>query len=254
MVDGERLRTEWEDFSNEWIARSESEADAAREGLLDDWMLEIVGDVTDLDVIDLGCGEGRFCRMLAAKGARTLGVDLQPAFIDYANSKASPAEHYQIGNMQELDNVQDASFDLAVSYISLVDVPDQEAAVREAFRVLVPGGRFVVCNLSPMATAWISDGPWYRDEDGTKLHFVLDHYATEGARRLVFSSGHELTNFHRMLSTTIKDFLVAGFSLTGLHEPLPTPSQLARIPANDDLFRVPIFTIYDLEKPGPRVV
>lgn len=37
----------------------------------------------------------------------------------------------------------DASFDVAVSYISLVDVPDEAAAVREAFRVLVPGGRFV---------------------------------------------------------------------------------------------------------------
>lgn len=187
--------------------------------------------------------------MLAARGARTLGVDLQAAFIDYAKSKASPAENYQIGDMQELGDVPDASFDLAVSYISLVDVPDQGAAVREAFRVLVPGGRFVVCNLSPMATGWRSEGPWYRDEDGTKLHFVLDHYTTEGARRLVFPSGQELTNFHRMLSTTIKDFLGAGFSITGLHEPVPTPTQLARIPENEDLFRVPIFTIYDLTKP-----
>lgn len=249
MVDGESLRREWASFSVEWIERSESKADAAREGLLDDWMLKIVGDVTDLDVIDLGCGEGRFCRMLAAKRARTLGVDLQPVFINYARSKASPAESYHIGNIQELSGVQDACFDVAVSYISLVDVPDQKAAVSEAFRVLVPGGRFVVCNLSPMATAWVSEGPWYRDEDGTKLHFVLDHYATEGARRLVFSSGHELTNFHRMLSTTINDFLHAGFSLTGLYEPLPTHAQLARIPDNDDLFRVPIFTIYDLAKP-----
>lgn len=90
--------------------------------------------------------------------ARTLGVDLQPVFINYAKSKASPAESYHIGNIQELSGVQGACFDVAVSYISLVDVPDQKAAVSEAFRVLVPGGRFVVCNLSPMATAWVSDG------------------------------------------------------------------------------------------------
>ncbi|MDQ6727319.1 MAG: SAM-dependent methyltransferase, partial [Actinomycetota bacterium] len=80
-------------------------------------------------------------------------------------------------------------------------------------------------------------------------HFVLDHYANEGPRRLLFPSGHELTNFHRMFSTTINDFLDAGFSLTRVEEPLPSPAQLARVPQNEDLFRVPIFTIYDLAKP-----
>lgn len=249
MVDAEDLRREWDLFTAEWIARSETKADAAREGLLDDWMLNVVGDVERLNVIDLGCGEGRFCRMLAARGARTLGVDLQRAFIDYAKSKASSEESYLTGDIQQLSEVSDARFDLAVSYISLVDVPDQEAAIREAFRILVPGGRFVVCNLSPMATAWIGEGPWFRSENGDKLHFVLDHYAAEGARRLVFPSGQELTNFHRMLSTTINHLLNAGFSLRHLHEPLPNRAQLARVPENDDLFRVPIFTIYDLAKP-----
>lgn len=252
MADAERLRSEWESFSAEWIARAESKADAAREGLLDDWMLEVVGDVAGLEIIDLGCGEGRFCRMLAGQGAHTLGVDMQSVFIDYANRKASSTESYHVGDIQQLDGVPEGRFDLAVSYISLGDVPNQRAAVSEAFRVLVPGGRLVVCNLSPMATAWVSEGPWHRDEDGTKLHFVLDHYAAEGARRLVFPSGQELTNFHRMLSTTINDFLDAGFILTRLHEPLPSRRQLARVPQNDDLFRVPIFTIYDLAKPGIR--
>lgn len=252
MADGDSLHEEWEHFSTEWIARAESRADAAREGLLDEYVLGLIGDVTDLDVVDLGCGEGRFCRMLAAKGARTLGVDLQQTFIDYAQGRAGPSERYLLGDIQQLSGVDDESFDLAVSYISLVDVPDQRAAVAQAFRVLAPGGRFVVCNLSPMATGWIGDSPWHRDEDGTKMHFVLDHYATEGPRTVLFPSGHQLTNFHRMLSTTINTFLETGFCLTGLHEPLPSPEQLARVPANDDLFRVPIFTIYDLVKPAER--
>jgi hypothetical protein len=74
--------------------------------------------------------------------------------------------------------------------------------------------------------------------------------ATEGARRIAFPSGQELTNFHRMLGTTINGFLDAGFDLTRVHEPLPTPDQLARFPANHDLFRVRIFTIYELAKPA----
>ena len=42
--------------------------------------------------------------------------------------------------------------------------------------------------------------------------------------------------------------LGAGFALTALHEPTPTPEQLARAPGNDDLFRVPIYVIYELRK------
>ncbi len=67
-------------------------------------------------------------------------------------------------------------------------------------------------------------------------------------RLLTFPSGHQLTNFHRMLSTTVSSFLDAGFELRRIHELLPTEAQLARVPDNEDLFRVPIFIIYDLLK------
>jgi SAM-dependent methyltransferase len=250
MTEPADLNGEWADFASEWIARSEEHRDDAREGLLDDWMLKIVGDVTDLQVIDLGCGEGRFCRMLAHRGAETFGVDLQTAFVAYADARKGPRERYEVGDMQKLDGVSSESFDLAVAYITLVDVPDQRAAINEAFRVLRPAGRFVVCNVSPMASAWADHGPWHVDERGANVHFVLDGYANEGPRRLVWVSGHEITNFHRMLSTTVNDFLGAGFVLRRLHEPVPTQDQIARHPENRDMTRVPIFTIYELEKPA----
>ncbi len=255
MPDAADLNREWTAFAPEWIARSEQHRDNAREGLLDDWMLQIVGPVAGLKVVDLGCGEGRFCRMLADRGADVLGIDLQAMFITYADAKKGRREKYELGDMQHLDGISSDSFDLAVSYITLVDVPDQRAAITEAFRVLRPGGRFIACNVSPMASAWSDHGPWYVDERGVNLHFVLDDYANEGPRRVAWRSGHEITNFHRMLSTTVNDFLDAGFALRRLHEPVPDDAQLSRFPENHDMCRVPIFTIYDLNKPEePHVV
>ena len=98
-------------------------------------------------MIDLGCGEGRFSRMLAERGAVVTGVDLCSPFIEFANNHRFSNEAYLIGDMEDLHETPGDEFDLAVSYVTLVDVPDIRSAVGEAFRVLRRGGRFVACNL-----------------------------------------------------------------------------------------------------------
>ena len=60
----ERLKDEWEDMAEEWIRLHSEGEDELREVVLDGWMLDAAGDVSGLKVIDLGCGEGRFTRML----------------------------------------------------------------------------------------------------------------------------------------------------------------------------------------------
>jgi ubiquinone/menaquinone biosynthesis C-methylase UbiE len=187
--------------------------------------------------------------MLAARGAEVLGVDLQPAFIEYAEAHKGEREKYLLGDMEELQGVPDAAFDLAVSYISLVDVPDMQAAINQAARVLKRGGRLLVCNLSPVATAAITPVWWVRDDQGRKLHYKLDNYSEEGAREMAFPGGHKLTNYHRTLSTTVNAFIDAGLQVQRIHEPTPNAAQLKRRPGLDDLFRAAIFIIYDLRKP-----
>ncbi|MEM9037994.1 MAG: class I SAM-dependent methyltransferase [Actinomycetota bacterium] len=243
------LAAEWASIAPAWIDRVGSAGDNVRANLLDEWMLDVVGDVTDIDVIDLGCGEGRFCRMLGSLGARVLGVDLQPAFVEHARAAGSPNERYLVDDMESLAGVDDDGFDLAVSYISLVDVADLGAVARQARRVLHSDGRLVVCNLAPMTTAVHRIG-WVRDEERTKLHYPVDHYADEGVRSIPLAGGALVTNFHRMLSTTVNAFLDAGFSLRRLHEPVPDDDQIRRL-GDDDLRRVPGFVIYDLVACSP---
>ena len=52
-------------------------------------------------------------------------------------------------------NFADASFDLVVSYITLVDIPDFRAAIREMARVLRPGGALLMANLTGYISACI---------------------------------------------------------------------------------------------------
>jgi ubiquinone/menaquinone biosynthesis C-methylase UbiE len=210
-------------------------------------MLNAVGDVGGLRVIDLGCGEGRFSRMLAERGAKVTGVDFCEQFIESASSQKLRDEEYVYGDMTDLHQFGDSTFDLAVSYITLVDVPDFRAAISEAHRVLKPGGRFVICNSHSMTTAgngWIK----FQNE---RLHFKLDNYFDEGVRVLI-TPKYSLTNFHRTLSSYVNAFLEAGFVLEGIREPMPSKEQAEQFPEVADNHRVPNFIIYLLRKPIQR--
>ena len=210
-------------------------------------MIETLGDVTGLRIVDLGCGEGRFCRMLCERGVSyTLGIDLCEEMIEGARAqKHFDAEDYLVGNIETLDGVEADSFDIAVSYVSLVDVEDFDGVVASSFRVLKPGGRFIVCNLAPMATAM---NKRITDPDGTRTAFRVDHYLDEGPR-VCRIMGLELTNFHRTLSTQINGFLNAGFVLKGVREPFPDKEDLVRFPELTNELRAPGFVIFDLLKP-----
>jgi len=232
----------WNGNSEEWIRLVNEKKDPHRDGLLDPWMLDVIGDVSGLKVIDLGCGEGRFCRMLTERGADVTGIDFVPRFIEYAEAHRAGSESYLLGDMTDLSQFEDGSFDLAVSYLTLVDVPDFRPVIREAHRVLRPGGRFVIANLAPMVTA---GNCWVKDGQGNKLHFYLDNYLDEGGARMMWGT---LVNYHHTLSSYINCFLEAGFRLDGIREPIPSPEGLAQFPDLNDNLRVPLFVIYLLSR------
>ncbi len=240
-----QLRAEWEGLAEELIRLHVEGEDELREFLLDGWMLGAVGDVSGLRVIDLGCGEGRFARMLTESGAKVTGVDLCRPLIEYAESHRAGDETYLCADMEDLDGVPDDAFDLAVSYVSLVDVLDMQRAISATFRVMRSGGRFVVCNVHPMRTASVG---WIRQGD-VKLHYPVDNYFDESARELRSRGGKPWTNFHRTLETHARTFLDAGFVIEAIREPTPTHEQAEQHPYIDDELRVPNFIIFVLRKP-----
>ena len=235
----ESLRAQWVNFSENWCPLEQS----VRTGMLDAFVLEGLGDIKGRRVVDIGCGEGRFCRLLSGLGAIVTGVDITESFIERARELGDD-ETYLVSDAEDLEELQDESFDLAVSYIVMVDLHDVLSAVRAAHRVLKAGGRFVVCNIHPirssLPTGWIKHGE-------KKLFYPVDNYTQEGPRTWIWD-GQPFINVHRMLSTYISTFLDTGFVLTALREPTPTPEQLQVNPTFDDELRAPNFIIFELAK------
>jgi SAM-dependent methyltransferase len=100
------------------------------------------------DVLDLGCGTGRFTLPLAERARSVSGLDMSPMMLATARKKLADrgleADLHE-GDMADLP-FDDASFDVVVSMLALMHIPrqDRQQVFSEAARVLRPGGRLLI--------------------------------------------------------------------------------------------------------------
>ena len=112
-------------------------------------ILELMGDLEEARVLDVGCGDGVLTCAAASRGAHVTGVDSDPAMLDAARSRAGRAgvkAEFLDGRIERLP-FADASFDLVAAVTVLCFVDEASLAVREMARVLRPGGRLVLGEL-----------------------------------------------------------------------------------------------------------
>lgn len=232
----------WDASAQAWIDTVQN--DLNRKYVLDGPMLSECGDVDGRKILDAGCGEGRFCRMLAERGARVTGIDITAALIEEARRR-HPDGEYTVGHVETLP-YDDATFDLLVSYVVLLDVKDFRAAIREMARVLKPGGRAAVSNLQSFATT--IERPWVRDAEGNKIHFAMDNYNEEVGTAVAWE-GISIFNYHRPLHFYINAFLESGLQLVKFLEPLPSSEAVKEAPSLADYLRVPFMNLTTWRKP-----
>jgi SAM-dependent methyltransferase len=231
----------WEYSAPGWIELIDR-GETNRELLLDPVMLDLAGDVDGKRVLDAGCGEGRFSRMLAERGASVVGFDPTSLLIRAAKQRHGDGEYLRAS--AESVPFTDASFDLVVSYLSLIDISAFREAIGEWARVLAPGGRLLAANLG-FVTA--SKG-WERDDEGRRLHHRVDRYANEFQVVLEWA-GIRIVNWHRPLASYMQAYLEAGLTLRRFLEPVPPDDSLRADPRFEDWYRVPLFNVMLWEKP-----
>lgn len=232
----------WTDSAAAWIADMGDRGDFAREFVLDGPMLARVRGRRYHRALDVGCGEGRFSRMLRAEGIGTVGIDPTEALLARAR-ELDPGGDYRDGRAEELD-FPDHSFDLVVSYVTLVDIPDIDRAIPEMARVLKPGGSLLIANLNGFATALIG-GHRIPDAEGIR-RFAIDHYLDDRAEWAEWR-GIRIRNWHRPLSRYMTLLIGQGLVLRHFAEPAPTGGDPEQAERNR---RVPFFVVMEWEKPA----
>jgi len=104
-------------------------------------ILKFFGDLADRRVLDVGCGKGRFARVLQERNpeAEVWGLDISEEMLRYVPTGI----HTRAGSMTELP-FADSTFDCAYATESLEHAVDVARAVDEICRVVKPGGKLVI--------------------------------------------------------------------------------------------------------------
>jgi len=253
-------RDAWDRLADGWAELVRTGTDHNRVHVLDPATLAILGDVAGKRVLDAGCGEGRFARMLAQRGARVTAVDLSSRMIELARQEEQKNPlgiDYHVADIRELSLLPAAEFDIALAYVCLVDVEEYEAAIAQIARVVRPGGQFVFSITHPCFTMpgaeWESRVPdSFRDAD--RLYRKVDNYfpARETPLRMWPRAPAEVVNYHRPLSEYAHALRDSGFLIRDLVEPTPDPKLAEQLDFWRGYFRIALFIIFDAVKAGQQ--
>jgi SAM-dependent methyltransferase len=110
-------------------------------------LLAAVAAGPGIRLLDVACGPGDATATAATRGADPTGLDFAAAMIEQA-SRLHPGLTFRAGDAEALP-FPDASFDAVVSNFGMLHFAYPDRAIAEAFRVLVPGGRFAFTVWTP---------------------------------------------------------------------------------------------------------
>jgi SAM-dependent methyltransferase len=220
------LATLYEDMAN-WPFRRDIEIPG---------VLEVVGDVAGRDILDFGCGDGTYCRMLKRHGASSVvGFDKAGGMLQHAQSRERN-ECLGIQFVSGLGPDLDGQFDLVLGVYVLpyaADKTELESMCVHMRRLLRPGGRLVTLPIHPE----YAPAPGYYEPYGFSLTQVPPHRNGGDVRLDLFYSGHGETVTARYWSAAVLDSALRDAGFEEIVRRNPVPSALMPVDQAPELLR-----------------
>jgi ubiquinone/menaquinone biosynthesis C-methylase UbiE/GNAT superfamily N-acetyltransferase len=190
------------------------------------YMQQAVGDVRDMDVLDLGCGTGRHALWLDAAGARVVGVDFSEGMLAEARLKAAGTSiQFVVHDIHKPLPFNSRVFDLVISGLVLEHVRDLEHFFKEIHRVTRPAGRAIVSAMHP---AMFLRGSQARFTDPDSGHIVQPG-----------SLSHRFADF-------VMSSVQAGLRIDAIDEYAPDSAFAAKYPRAEKYVNWPMLVVMQM--------
>jgi SAM-dependent methyltransferase len=252
----------WNENAEVWTQLARRGYDVYRDYLNTPAFFQLLPDIHGLSGLDIGCGEGHNTRLLAGRGSRVTAIDISAALIQYAKEEEAQAPlgiDYQVASAVALP-FGDAWFDFAVAFMSLMDIPETERVLAEAWRVLRPGGflQFSIehpCFATPHRrnlrnsqglTYALEVGDYFRRLQGEVVEWIFGAAppnVRNGLRRF------QTPRFTRPISDWLNFLIEARFVIERIEEPRPSDDTVQACPDMQDAQIVAYFLHVRARKP-----
>jgi 2-polyprenyl-3-methyl-5-hydroxy-6-metoxy-1,4-benzoquinol methylase len=241
----------WERIAPFWSGHIDEEFD--RIGYIYEPLDRLLDISPGTMLLDVGCGNGRFARHIAGKGAVVTAIDVASSFIDIASTIPSERITYRVVDATEEDALAalgSGTFDVAVANMVLMNLAKIDPLARGLSKLLKSGGTFVASIPHPCfpwpATVDVNDPKKKKKKLVLRIFALMDRIGNAlpanvtrrlaalvvpvlRARRRTYltpmprmmaAPGQPVPhyNFHRPLQVLFAPFFAAGFVLDAIDE------------------------------------
>ena len=245
---------DWKDAGNAYLEFFGTDTDSLRRELLDPLLIENINPAGKA-ILDLGCGEGYFTRLLKTSGAKkVIGVDISGDLVNLAKEQDREGE-YRIFNAETDEVFSPDFFDALVANLMLMDISNLAAVFRKVKDFLKPSGIFAASIVNPYYAYPV--GVWKRNpREFFKGNFrpvlqIRNYFSTGKASINMPETKYRMPHFHRKFSDYIHQAATNEFRIEKLIEPA-VPEGLKEKYKNTflshQLSQAPLFQILILRK------
>lgn len=174
--------------------------------------ISLLPEVGGKRVLDAGCGPGVYAEWLLSHGAEVFAVDASPKMVELAKRRLGQTVDVRQADLsQPLTFLDSASFDIVLSPLTMDYIEEWGGTFREFYRVLRPGGYFVLSVSHPFF-----DYTYFKSDNYFETELVGSEWRGFGTVKV------HMPSFRRSLEATINPLLESGFGLERILEPKPT--------------------------------
>ena len=206
---------------------------------------ELMGDLTGLRILDLGCGSAAFGLEALQRGCQSyLGIDGSHKMIEAAKEKLAGTPGKIVRATLEAWDYPSQQFELVTSRLALHYIQAIEPVFTRIYQALVDGGRFIFSVEHPVITS--CDRAWQTSD--LRQDWIVDDYFETGARLTKWMGG-EVIKYHRTTEDYFAALRSAGFIVDVLRESRPQRERFRDPATYERRKRIPLMLFFSASRP-----